>query len=108
MYSTPVSRRVASLLAAAALCLPLAALAAEKPVKGDPPEFPSEAVRAGYDKGLVKVRLTIDPTGEVSRVEVVDASPRRVFDRATVKALSQWRYAAGSGRTVEMDLNYHR
>lgn len=103
-----ISRSVAAILGAAALCLSQVAAAYEKPVKGDPPEFPSEAARAGYDEGKVKVRLTVDPNGEVSHVEVVEASPRRIFDRATVRALSQWRYAAGSSRVVEMDLNYRR
>jgi periplasmic protein TonB len=99
---------VAAILGAAALCLPLLAGAVERPLRGDPPEFPSEAARAGYDEGKVKVRLTVEPSGEVTHVEVVEASPRRVFDRATVRALSQWRYAAGGSRVVEMDLNYRR
>ncbi len=103
-----IQKSIAAILGAAALCLPLLAGATEKPVKGDPPEFPSEAARAGYDEGRVKVRLNVDASGEVSRVEVVDANPRRVFDRATVRALSQWRYAAGSARVVEMDLSYRR
>src|SRR4051812_4278360 len=46
------------------------------------PEFPKEALQAGADKGRVKARLTVSNTGEVVRVEVLEANPRRVFDRA--------------------------
>lgn len=73
------------------------------------PEFPREAVQAGVNKGLVKARMTIDGAGEVTRVEVLDAQPRRVFDRAVVKTLSQWRFSAGNaGRLVDIDVNFTR
>jgi periplasmic protein TonB len=73
------------------------------------PEFPREAVQAGVNKGIVKARMTIDGTGEVTRVEVLDAQPRRVFDRAVVKTLSQWRFNPGNaGRLVEIDVNFTR
>jgi len=43
------------------------------------------------------------------RVEILEAQPRRVFDRAVVKTLSQWRFNAGTaGRTVEIDVNFTR
>ena len=73
------------------------------------PEFPREAIQAGADKGMVKARMTVDGTGEVIRVEILDAQPRRVFDRTVVKTLSQWRFNAGAaGRTVEIDVNFTR
>ena len=61
------------------------------------------------EKGIVKARMTVDGTGEVTRVEVLDAQPRRVFDRAVVKTLSQWRFNTGAtGRVVEIDVNFSR
>jgi protein TonB len=73
------------------------------------PEFPREAIQAGADKGLVKARMTVDQSGEVVRVEILEANPRRVFDRTVVKTLSQWRFNSGtSGRTVEIDVNFTR
>lgn len=109
MNPNRIVRRFLALIGAVALSLPLLVVAAEKPVKGDPPEFPSEANRAGFDEGRLKVRLSVEPSGEVNRVEVIDANPRRVFDRATVRALSQWRYAAtGSPRVLEIDVHYKR
>jgi protein TonB len=86
----------------------LAASDAQLVTKVDP-EFPREAVLAGVEKGVVKVRMTVDGSGEVTRVEVLDAQPRRVFDRAVVKTLSQWRFNAGAaGRLVEIDVNFSR
>lgn len=73
------------------------------------PEFPREAVQAGADKGTVKARMTVDASGEVVRVEILEAQPRRVFDRAVVKTLSQWRFNAGANsRSVEIDINFTR
>ena len=73
------------------------------------PEFPREAIQAGADKGRVKARMTLDGTGEVTRVEILEASPRRLFDRAVVKTLSQWKFSNGSdGRMVEIDVDFRR
>ena len=73
------------------------------------PEFPREAVQAGAEKGSVKARMTLDGNGNVTRVEVVEANPRRLFDRAVVRALSQWRFNDGpSGRTVETEVDFKR
>jgi len=73
------------------------------------PDFPREAIQAGVDKGSVKARMTLDETGNVTRVEVIEANPRRVFDRAVVRALTQWRYNDGvAGRTVEAEVDFNR
>ena len=62
---------------------------------------------AGVDQGSVKARMTLDSSGNVTRVEVLEANPRRVFDRAVVRALSQWRYNDGAaGRTVDMEIAF--
>jgi protein TonB len=73
------------------------------------PEFPREALQAGVDQGTVKARMTLDASGGVTRVEILDSNPRRVFDRAVSRALSQWRYSEGAaGRTVEMEVAFKR
>src|ERR1700742_2967059 len=56
------------------------------------PDFPREAVAAGASSGRVKARMSIDASGEVTRVEIVEANPHRVFDRAVIHSLSQWRF----------------
>jgi periplasmic protein TonB len=98
---------------AAAAILAIAAMAARAgdltPVSRVDPEFPREAVSAGADSGKVKARMTIDASGEVTRVEIIEANPRRLFDRAVVKTLSQWKFAPGSdGRSMEIDVSFRR
>lgn len=92
----------------AALCVSLGALAGSLvPVSKVVPDFPREAQLASVEKGHVKARLTLDARGEVTRVDIVEANPRRVFDRAVVRSLSQWRYEPGSAdRSVEVDLDF--
>lgn len=73
------------------------------------PEFPREALQSGAQKGRVRARITVSAAGEVMRVEIVEAEPRRVFDRAVVKTLALWRFDSGAdGRSVEIDVDFHR
>ncbi|QJR15030.1 TonB family protein [Usitatibacter palustris] len=100
--------RTFALAAAMVACVPAFAQSLT-PVSRVEPEFPREAVQAGVDKGTVKAKLTIDGDGQVSRVEILDANPRRIFERAVVRALSQWKFSAGAaGRHAEVDLNFSR
>ena len=99
--------RATSVLACVAMCASLAARADLHPVSRINPEFPREAQAASIDKGHVKAKLTLEASGEVSRVDIVESNPRRVFDRAVVRSLSQWKYESGSaGRTVEVELDF--
>jgi protein TonB len=73
------------------------------------PDFPREALQAGAENGLVQARMTLDERGNVTRVEVLAANPRRLFDRSVIRALSQWKYNDGAaGRTVEAEVAFRR
>ncbi|HEX7559747.1 MAG TPA: TonB family protein, partial [Usitatibacter sp.] len=79
------------------------------PVSRVEPEFPREAIVAGAEKGRVKARMTVDAAGEVTRVEILDATPRRLFERVVIRTLSQWKFSPGSdGRLMEIDIDFHR
>lgn len=95
---------------AAALALSSFAFADEtKVVARVEPEFPHEAAAIGAEKGHVRARVTIDGTGEVTHVEILDANPRRVFDRAVTRALAQWHFNAGpDGRLYEVNVDFQR
>lgn len=56
-----------------------------------PPAFPPEAVRK-RQSGWVEVRITVGPQGNVTGATVVRSQPSRVFDRAAVAAVQQWRF----------------
>ena len=56
-----------------------------------PPEYPRKAARAGKE-GWVKLEFTITRDGNVTDASVVDARPRRVFNRAALRAIRKWRF----------------
>lgn len=94
-----------SLLALALSLSATLAVAAPKVVKKVAPEFPAEAARQNVSNGTVRAKLIIAADGKVSDVEIVEAQPRRVFDRAAVEALKEWRFeAAGEKQTHEVRL----
>lgn len=90
-----------------ALAKPSSAPAVTRLVTRVEPEFPREAVKAGAYEGNVQARITLDERGNVTRVEVLEARPRRLFDRAVIRALSEWKYNEGAaGRTVAVEIAF--
>lgn len=77
------------------------------------PQYPRKALMAKIE-GWVKVKFTITPTGTVSNPEVVDAKPRRIFDREAIRAILKFKFKPkivdGVGveqvatQTIEFDL----
>ncbi|PTB85363.1 energy transducer TonB [Pseudidiomarina aestuarii] len=77
------------------------------------PRYPPAAARDGIN-GWVLLRFTIDETGGVTDVEVIDSEPRRVFDQEARRALLRWKYkpkivdgkaVRQPGQTVQLDFN---
>ena len=96
-----------SILLAAAAMLAFAAPAhAElKPIKRVEPVYPPEAARAGTN-GFVEVEFTVDATGKVASVSVLNAKPARTFESAAVKAVKQWQFAAGEDGRGKVRLDF--
>ena len=97
-YSAPSPSPAPPLVAAAAAPL--------RPLSNPAPTFPREAVADSRREVLLKARLVVGPTGEVTRVEFTDSSPRdRAFERSARTSLLQWRFPEGSGeRSYRTDL----
>ncbi len=55
------------------------------------PEYPRKAARAGKE-GWVKLEFTITRQGTVTDAAVVEARPRRLFNRAALRAIRKWRF----------------
>lgn len=88
-----------------ALSCAMAQAATPKIVKKVPPEFPREAAQQSITTGTVKAKMAIDPDGKVTEVTILEAEPRRIFDRAVTRALMDWRFeASGEKQTHEVRL----
>jgi len=55
------------------------------------PTYPARALQRGIE-GYVVLSFTIDETGRPADIEVVDAKPKRMFERDAMRALKNWKY----------------
>lgn len=55
------------------------------------PQYPIAAARDGKE-GWVQLRFTINELGGVDDVEVIQAEPKRLFDKEAIRALKKWKY----------------
>src|SRR5690606_688492 len=77
------------------------------PVSTPAPRFPPEAYRS-RQSGEVQVEFVVGTDGSVTSARVVRSNPRRVFDRAALEAVNQWRFQpvaepVTSRRTIGFD-----
>lgn len=68
-----------------------------RPTRRVPPQYPSRAQRRGLE-GHVVVQFLIRPDGRVDAdsIEVLEARPRQVFERAARQAIAGWRFEPAS------------
>lgn len=55
------------------------------------PQYPIAAARDGKE-GWVQLRFTINELGGIDDVEVIQAEPKRLFDKEAIRALKKWKY----------------
>lgn len=77
------------------------------------PKYPMAAQRNGTE-GWVRLSFSINEVGGVEDVEIIEAQPKRVFNRAAKRALKRWKYKAKmvdgkpvkqTGLTVQLDFS---
>ena len=98
-------RHFLPIVAAAILVFAAPAHAELKPVKRVEPVYPPAAARAGTT-GFVEVEYSVDATGKVANVSVVNAKPARTFEAAAVKAVKQWQFEPGSDGRGKVRLDF--
>ncbi|MDX1303525.1 energy transducer TonB [Photobacterium sp.] len=57
------------------------------------PRYPARAIKKGAE-GFVVLSFTIDPQGRPTDINVLDAKPRRLFEKEAIRALRKWKYQA--------------
>jgi protein TonB len=78
--------------------LALGGLNLDAPVNGDAlaivrvlPRYPSRALSRGIE-GWVLLEFTINELGQAVDLQVIEADPKGMFDRAAVTAIQKWKY----------------
>lgn len=71
------------------------------PLQRIEPSYPYRAQQAGIE-GFVTLSFSVDAEGRVRDVTVVDAKPRRQFERAAIQAVSKWRYQPRLGASDKL------
>ncbi len=70
------------------------------------PQYPREALLDGIE-GYVTFQITIQKDGSVTNPKVVDAKPRRIFNRNATRAILRWKFKPRivNGEAVERQAN---
>ena len=77
------------------------------PIERVEPVYPREAFKDNISNGKVVARLQVDEKGLVTGVTIVEANPRKVFDREVIRALSLWKFKPEGDRYIaEIEITF--
>ncbi|HHQ4886027.1 TPA: TonB family protein [Aeromonas veronii] len=71
------------------------------PLQRIEPVYPYRAQQSGIE-GFVTLRFSVNAEGGVQDVEVIEAKPKRQFERAAIQAINKWRYQPRPGATDKL------
>jgi TonB family protein len=69
------------------------------------PSFPPGASLPGQS-GTGRFRLTFDPAGNVTNIQLVQSTGIRVFDESAIRTLQQWKCSPGQGWAVTVPVTF--
>jgi TonB family protein len=72
------------------------------------PEYP-ETLKRLYIGGIVRIQVTVDPSGRVASTELLGGSP--ILGQSAIKAVKQWKYvpsATTEKLVVQLEFDPHR
>lgn len=67
------------------------------------PIYPMRARMMGIE-GFVKVRFIVNKDGRTRDIKVIDASPKNIFEKPTIDAISRWRFKPPTIDGVPVDV----
>jgi protein TonB len=65
------------------------------PLVRHPPVYPRSAKRQGI-QGWVDIVYTINRSGDVKNIQVVNATPKGIYEKSVLRAVSSWRFSPGT------------
>ena len=51
-----------------------------------------------YTEGWVKVEVKVDSNGQIVKLTIMDAKPKRVFERSAMKAIKKWEFSKSASQ----------
>jgi len=69
------------------------------------PAFPPGASQGGVS-GTGRFRLSLDPNGNVTNVQVIRSTGNPYFDQSAIKTFQQWKSAPGQGGSVTVPVTF--
>ncbi|WP_144391373.1 energy transducer TonB [Pleionea sediminis] len=72
------------------------------------PQYPRKAAMEGIE-GYVKFKFTVKADGYAKDIEIIDANPRRIFERDARRAIYKWKFKPKvvDGKAVEQPNMYY-
>lgn len=104
--ATAMALTVATALLLGLLAASAHAQGARKAVSKEAPAFPSDALDEGITGGSVKARLSVATDGSVTKVDILEANPKGVFEKSATRTLMRWKYEAGAAETIDILLTF--
>lgn len=60
-----------------------------------PPLYPIRASRQGIE-GFVRVEFLVTKTGLVKKIRIIEAQPKKIFEKSVINCVSQWKFKPGT------------